>query len=64
MLNTNKHISKVNFEKMKPESLCLNKKTTFFFTKSVFSQHTGKGFLSQAYKAKRLDSQVRPGFAR
>ena len=45
MLNTNKHISKVNFEKLKPESLCLNKKTTFFFTKSVFSQHTGKGFL-------------------
>ena len=27
MLNTNKHISKANFEKLKPESLYLNKKT-------------------------------------
>ena len=43
MLNTNKHISKANFEKLKPESLCLNKKT--YFTKSVFSQHRGKGVL-------------------
>ena len=35
-----------------------------FTSISCFHWYTGKGFLSQAYKAKSLDSQVRPGFDR
>ena len=44
MLNTNKHISKVNFEKLKPESLCLNKKTTFILPNQSFHNAQGKDF--------------------